>query len=204
MNSKGLSTIGVGFVLMTLVGCAVITGGGETVDGNKHMRSVTVERELPFSADLIWERVMMDYGGAEKFNPKVVRSGYLGEVQQPIVGAQRYMYYNQEGSEGLHEQLVRVDPQSRSMRFDIIEAREVPVDTSVSFGQSQVIPLGNDRAKMQITLYFRTTPRFLALFASGQIRSDMSNMLAGIEYFLATGKPATPAAVATLTQSVSR
>ena len=185
-------------------GCVMVSGGGETVAGKRNVRTITIERELPYPAELVWERVFLDYGGASKFNPKVVSSGYLGEVRAAAVGAERYMYYDDAGDQGVHERLEMIDSETRQMRFRVVEARELPIDTEATFGESELVPLDENRSMFRLSFHFRTRPRFLALFAERQIRRDLQNMTVGIEYFLTTGEPATPEIVAELTSDAAR
>ena len=181
-----------------LVFCSALLGacaGGETVDGVRHVRVVSIERELPFAADDIWQQVMLDYGGAAKFNPKVVDSGYLGDIRRPVVGAQRYMYYDPEGQQGIHERIELLDPINRRIRFRVFEARDLPIDTEATYGESQLVPIDENRTKFQMSFYFRTQPRFMGGFAERQIRRDLTNMAAGIEYYLTTGESASAQAI---------
>ena len=168
-----------------------LSGCGQTVRGPMDTRGIRVERELPFAAEAVWNQIFLDYGGAAKFNPRVVSSGYLGDATTAAVGAARYMYYDANGDQGIHERIELLDPVAKRMRFKIFEAKDLPIDTRVSFGESQVVALDANRSVFRLTFHYRTLPDFLGLFANSGIRSDLENMTVGMEHYLSTGETVT-------------
>ena len=180
--------------LLLLIASSILLascGGGMTIDGNKNMRVIQVERELPFPADTIWNKIFMDYGGASKFNPNVVSSGYLGEKKDALVGAERFMYNDEEGKEGIHERIVSIDEQKMILRFKIYETIGLPVDTEVTYGESQLVPLAGNKTLFKVTFQYRTVPKFLANFAHGSLTKDFERMTVGIEHYLTSGEEVT-------------
>ena len=174
-----------------LTSCSFFNGGGKTVDGHKYVRVINVERELPFPIDTVWNTIFMDYGGAAKFNPKVVSSGYLNNQTEVVVGTERFMYNDTEGKEGIHERIVYIDRDKKRMRFKIFKAINLPVDTTVTFGESQLVALEKNRTLFKIQFQYRTTPKILAHFANGSLKKDFERMTVGIEHYLTTREPVT-------------
>lgn len=175
--------------IVTLTGCA-----NTNLDGSssaKNVRVINVERELPFSADEVWQKIFMKYGDSQMFNPKVVRSGYLTDITKAEVGAERYTYYDQDGQEGVHERIVEIDNETKRMRFKIFEARNLPINTSVSYGNSSLTSLDNGKTLFKLKFEYRTEPPLLALFANGGIKKDLQNMMIGVEHHLHTGEQVT-------------
>ena len=120
-----------------------------------------------------------------------MRSGYLGETHEAVVGAERFVYSDEEGEQGVHERIERIDHDRMQLRFKIYEARDLPIDTEVSFGESHLTSLGDEKTLFQLRFVYRTSPRFLAHFANGRIEEDLGNMLIGMEHYLATGEEVT-------------
>lgn len=174
-----------------MMSCNFMKGGGQLIDGHQNVRVIEVERELPFPADTIWNTIFLDYGGASKFNPKVVSSGFLGDQTTVGVGAERFMYNDAEGEEGIHERIVNFDSEKKMMRFKIYEAKKTPVDTDVTYGESQLKSLGANRTLFKLKFQYRTTPKILAHFANGTLEKDFENMLIGIEHYLTTKEAVT-------------
>lgn len=158
--------------------------GGRTINGATNVREIYVERELPYPVETVWQTIFMDYGGAHKFNPNMVNSGYISENQSVAVGVVRFM----ENSDGgkMHEKLVELNAEERRMRFQIIEVDGVPIDTDVTFGESSIEALGPDRSKFKMKFQYRTKPKILVVFANGSIKKDFENMTIGMEHYLAT------------------
>ena len=179
------------FCTSLLASCGFFNGGGDTIDGNKNVRIIQVERELPFPIDTVWNKIFLDYGGASKFNPKVVSSGYLGPIKEAKIGAERFMYNDAAGEEGIHERIIHFDSEKKVMRFQIFKAINLPVDTSVTIGESQLIALDHKSTLFKIKFQYRTTPKILAHFANGSLTKDFKRMTVAIEHFLTTGEQVT-------------
>ena len=174
-----------------LVSCNFLNGGGKTIDEFKNVRVINVQRELPFPIDTVWNTIFMDYGGAAKFNPKVVSSGYLGNIMEAMVGAERFMYNDQEGKEGVHERIVHIDSEKKLMRFKIFKAINLPVDTIATYGESQLVALDETSTLFKIKFQYRTSPKILAHFANDALKKDFERMTVGIEHYLTTKEAVT-------------
>ena len=164
---------------------------GTTINGHKNVRVITIERDLPFPIDSVWNTIFLNYGDAHKFNPNVVNSGYIGNVKKAIVGAERFMQNDVDGNEVIHERITHFDEDKKLMRFEIFEAKNVPIDTDVTFGESQLIALDDHTTKFSIKFHYRTKPRILAIFANGSLKKDFGKMTVGIEHYLTTQEPVT-------------
>lgn len=172
------------FLSILLASCAknITTFQGEKV------RIISVERELPFPAERIWEKIFLDYGGAYKFNPGVVKSDYVGEYKSAKVGAKRYMQQDIDGKKIVYEQIEKIDPASMLMLFKIYDAKGVPINNQVTYGQSELVSIDSNRTLFKVNFYYRTKPKFLATFANSSLEKDFNNMLIGIEHHLTTGE----------------
>ena len=168
----------------TLILLFLVQSCGKTMNGVKNMRVIHVERTLPFPIDTVWKDIFLPFGDAHKFNPNITESGYLGETKKAVIGAERFMRNTDGGI--VHERIVEIDQQTKSMRFKIFEAKDVPIDTAVTFGSSRLVDLGNGKTLFKIELQYRTSPKILAVFAHGSIKKDLENMTIGIEHYLTT------------------
>ncbi|MEM1327214.1 MAG: hypothetical protein AAGI23_14730 [Bacteroidota bacterium] len=158
---------------------------------NEEVRYISVERTLPFPTDVIWDRVFMEYGDAHRFNPNVIHSAYIGNIDKAIVGAQRLLQQDDEGKKVLYERIEQINESDRLMRFKIYDAKGIPINTEVTYGESQLIEAGDDSTLFRVQFYYRTQPKFLATFANNTLLKDFEDMLIGIEYYLATGEAVT-------------
>ncbi|MCI4671840.1 MAG: hypothetical protein MRZ79_27100 [Bacteroidia bacterium] len=173
-------------ILVLLSSSLMMLSCGTTVNGYKNVRIITVERELPFPVDTVWNTIFMNYGDVAKFNPGAFASGYLGDVHEAVVGAERFIQNDEEGKEVIHERIVHIDAAEKIMRFQIFEAQNVPIDLNATFGESRLIELDSERSLFRLKFHYRTSPRVLALFAHGSLKKDFTNMTIGIEHYLTT------------------
>ena len=148
-----------------------------------------MERELAFPVETVWNTIFMDFGDAHKFSPNTVSSGYLGDVNSAVVGAERFMKDVDGGI--IHERIVEMDIAQKKMRFKIFETEGVPIDTSATFGTSSLTPLGPNKTLFKIKFQYRTSPKILAVFANGGIKKNLENMTIGIEHYLTTNQAVT-------------
>ncbi|MEM9866123.1 MAG: SRPBCC family protein [Bacteroidota bacterium] len=174
-----------GILVVTLL----VSCGGKKINGQKNVREIIVERELPFPVETVWNTIFMDFGDAHKFSPNTVSSGYLGDVNSAVVGAERFMKDVDGGI--IHERIVEMDIAQKKMRFKIFETEGVPIDTSATFGTSSLTPLGPNKTLFKIKFQYRTSPKILAVFANGGIKKNLENMTIGIEHYLTTNQAVT-------------
>ena len=163
--------------------------GGETLNGQRNVRVIHIGRELPFPIDTVWNRIFMDFGNVHKYHPGLVNSGYLDGASEAKIGSARFIE-NTDGGK-IHERITKIDPVNKSMTFKMYEAIDVPLDTEVSFGESSLEAIDDNRTMFRLAFYYRTKPKLLALVANGQIRQDLENMTVGIAHFLSTRESVT-------------
>ena len=170
--------------------CAIFTSctSNRTTYKDEKVRLITVERELPFSADIVWKKIFLDYGGAYKFNPGVIKSDYVGEYRSAEVGAKRYMHQDNEAKKILYEQIEEIDHEDKMMLFKIYDAKGIPINTSVTYGKSQLISVDAKKTLFKVNFYYKTKPGFLAAFVNSRLEENFNNMLIGIEHHLLTGE----------------
>lgn len=169
---------------LIMVSCAT----NKVIYKDNNVRVITVERELPFPIDTIWEKIFMDFGGAHKFNTGVLMSDYVGDLKEAKVGAQRFMQQDDAGKKVLYERIEEIDKVHHSMRFKIYDAKGVPINTDVTYGVSQLVSLDSNKTLFKINFYYQTTPKFLATFANSSLEEDFINMTICIQHYLATGE----------------
>ncbi|MEM6394743.1 MAG: hypothetical protein AAF741_00245 [Bacteroidota bacterium] len=185
-----MKNFSIGHQLLTILFVFIISSCASntaTFEGEK-VRLITVERELHYSADIVWDKIFMDYGGSHKFNVNVVESGYTGDIKTAKVGAQRYMQQDEEGKKILYERIEMIDANSKKMRFKIYDAKGIPINTDVTYGESQLIEKGENSSLFRINFYYRLKPSFLANFANSGLERDFTNMTIGMEHYLRTGE----------------
>ncbi|MEM9888941.1 MAG: hypothetical protein AAF849_23815 [Bacteroidota bacterium] len=187
MTSKYPSLLILSFLLLASCASNTVNFEGEKV------RLITVERELPYAVEVVWDKIFMDYGGSYKFNANVVESGYVGAIETAKVGAQRYMNQDAEGEKVLYERIEKISEADKKMRFKIYDAKGIPINTDVTYGESQLISQGENSTLFRINFYYRLTPSFLANFANSGLKEGFENMTIGMEHYLATGEQITKA-----------
>ncbi|MEM1350407.1 MAG: SRPBCC family protein [Myxococcota bacterium] len=177
--------------LCALTGCTALSGG-RTIDGIDHMRVITVSRELPFSAQTVWDRVFMDFASVATFHPRFVSSGFIEGSKALEVGAKRYAFYDAEQTRGIHEEVVALSHAEKTITFRIVRALDVPIDTEYTYAVSRLEELGPERTRFRMDFTYRTDPAFMAHFAHGTIREDLEAMAVGMEHYLKTGEAVNP------------
>lgn len=170
--------------------CIILTSctSNKTTYKDEEVRLITIERELPFPIDTVWEKIFMDFGGAHKFNTGVLNSDYIGDIKEAKVGAQRFMQQDDAGKKVLYERIEEIDKLNHLMRFKIYDAKGIPINTNVTYGVSQLIALNSNKTLFKLNFYYRTKPKFLATFANSSLEEDFNNMMICIEHYLTTGE----------------
>ena len=176
-------------LLVLALSLFLLSCGGKTINGEKNIREIYIEHVLPFDKETVWEGIFMDFGNVYKFSPSMKNSGYFGESKTVIVGAERFIE-NTDGSR-VYERLIEFDPELKKMRFKVFDAKDVPIDTDVSFGESTLEEIGPNKTRFKMKFQYRTSPRILAVFANGSIKEDLENMAIGMEHYLTTNEVVT-------------
>jgi len=161
------------------------------VNGISKLRVIEVEREFPFPIERVWDALYVGFGEGYKFNPHWVKTSWVGDIQEAKVGAVRVMQNDEKGKQILHERILYLNKEERSLRFEIFKAKGVPLDTEAAFGESQLIKISGNSTLFKIKFYYRTSPKFLANFAHKRLKGELEDMTIGMEHFISTGENVT-------------
>lgn len=171
----------------SIVLCIGLLSAGCSAD-----REFSVTRTFPFSADVVYGTAMDRFGDAHRISPHMFNVRFLNGADAVAVGVQREVWTTEDGESFMHEELITVDPQERYTRIAIIRAENVPVDTDASYVESRVEAVDDETSLWTTTMHLRTSPAFLGAFAQGGVRSDIEDMMIGLEHHIATGEDITP------------
>ena len=152
----------------------------------------TVTRTFPFPADTVYQTGMARFGDAHRISPHMFNVRYLNGADAPAVGVQREVWTTESGDALMREELLAVDPENRFTKIAIIYAENVPVDTNRTVVESQVTPIDESSSLWTTKMELYTSPAILGVFAEGGVKSDMEDMLIGLEHHIATGEDITP------------
>lgn len=168
-----------------LIGVLVATGCAAN-------RDITATRTFPFSADVVYQIAMERFGEAHRIHPHLFHAEYLDGAEEAAVGVRREVWTTEDGERYMQEELLVVDAEARRTQLAIVFAQGIPVNTDESFVESVVTPIDDNSCTWTTSMTLRTRPAALGPFAEGGVKSDMEDMLIGLEHHIATGEDITP------------
>lgn len=158
---------------------------------NKKYKTFVVSRELPFSADKVWKAVADDYGNIANSHPTIVASNYEKGSLQGEMGAKRVCYFNDKGTQVLHEEIVAWNPEQGYFVNRILTAQKFPVDPENTRATYTIKALGANRSEISMKMEFRTKPAFMAAMAKGQFKRLLNDYFIAVEHNISTGESVT-------------
>jgi len=111
-------------ILIIIISLAMSSCGSTVkVNGISKLRVIEVEREFPFPIEKVWDALYVGFGEGYKFNPHWVKTSWVGDIQEAKVGAVRVMQNDEKGKQILHERILDLNKEERSLRFEIFKAK---------------------------------------------------------------------------------
>ncbi|MEO1264035.1 MAG: SRPBCC family protein [Bacteroidota bacterium] len=160
---------------------------------SKKYRTFTVSRELPFSAEKVWAAVAEDYGNIANNHPKIISSNYAKGSLKGEKGAQRHCYFNEKGSQALHEEITDWRPEEGVFVNRILTANKFPVDPDNTRGTYMIKSTGPNSSTISMKMDFRTRPAFMGFMAQNKFKKLLQDYFIAVEHNIATGESVTAA-----------
>lgn len=165
--------------------------GGVVKAQDKKVKTFSLEKTLPFSADQIWKVVAEDYGKVADSHPRIIASEYTAGSLRGEEGAERICYFNDQKTQFLHEKIKDWNPQEMSYTNTIFQAGKFPVDPAYTIGKWQIIPVDENHSRVVFNMQFRTKPAMMAGMMKGSFTKLVQDYFVAIEHHLATGEKVT-------------
>ena len=165
---------------------------GAMLVGCNGKRELTVTWTFPFPAELVYQTGLDRFGDAHRISPHMFNVRYLDDAVEPDVGVRREVWTEPDGSSWMQEEILELDRDQMRTKIAIIAAEGVPVDTDATFVEGQVTADDDASSTWTTTMHLRTKPAFLRTFAKGGVKSDIEDMLIGLEHHLTTGEDVDP------------
>lgn len=174
----------------------LLTGGTASADSaqverpslDKKTIEVHASAVLPFDSATVWQAVAQDYGRIADSHPRIVKSEYRHGSLQGELGAERTCWFNESGSQLLHEQVVGWDDEAMRMENRVLEAARFPIDPDNSLGVYTVEDLGDGTSRFNVDFTFRTKPAMMGGMMKSQFERLMADYFVALEHHLETGE----------------
>ncbi len=179
--------------LLALVSLGALASAG-TPDQpalDKKMREADVVYEMDHSAEEVWEVIAGDYGRVAESHPRIVKSEYKQGSLTGELGAERTCWFNEKGTQVLHEQIVAFDAEAMTFDNRILEAAGFPVDPDNTLATYRVEDLGEGRSRVSIHMQFRATPAIMGGLMQGSFTSLLEDYFLSVDHHLSTGESVT-------------
>jgi hypothetical protein len=155
------------------------------------VQSIVVEAVLPHSAAAVWDIVAGDYGKIAESHPKIVRSDYVGGSLVGGLGVERTCWFNEAGTQELHEQIVGWEPEQGRFQNRILSARGFPLDPDNTLATYSVQAVDAGHTRMRIEMSYRTRPALMGGVMKGAFSGLLEDYLVAVHGRLASGQPVT-------------
>ena len=147
----------------------------------RHVKKVEIERELEVSVDAAWENIFLELDKAYKFSPAVEKSGFIGSAREVSVGSIIFLESSDKGLVKIR--VTELDDSRHLLKFKIHES-QLPIDTAMTFGQSELIRVSGEKTLLKLSLHFKTNPTFLAELVKDELGKNLKEVASGIETYL--------------------
>jgi Polyketide cyclase / dehydrase and lipid transport len=158
---------------------------------DKKTRHAEVSYDMAHPAEEVWQVIAADYGRIAESHPRIVKSEYLHGSLKGELGVERTCWFNEKGTQVLHEQIVGWDAEGMTFQNRILEATGFPMDPDNSLATYSVEDLGNGTSRVSIVMDFRTTPAFMGGMMEGSFTKLLSEYFMAVDHHLSTGEAVT-------------
>lgn len=158
---------------------------------DKKTATVSVSRVVPHTADAVWEVIAGDYGRIADSHPRIIRSEYEHDTLEGGLGVERSCWFNDKGTQTLHEQITAWDPANFTFTNRIVEANGFPIDADNTEAIYRVEDLGDGTSRISMDMAFRATPAMMSGMMKGPFKSLLNDYLIAVEHNLTTGDAVT-------------
>ncbi len=173
-----------GFVLLLMM-------AGLQAMAQKKAQSFTVSREIPAEASAVWAVVGEDYGAVANSHPKIVSSSYINGALKGGEGAERVCNFNEKGTKFTHEKQIEYDAENYRFKAQVFAAEGLYMDPDYSYAIYKVLPLGDNKSRLEIKMNFRTKPAFMGTIAKGKFMATIEDYALAVEHHVKTGEKVT-------------
>lgn len=173
-----------GFILLLLMTAMQLMA-------QKKAQSFVVSREMPFEASAVWAVVGEDYGAVANSHPKIVSSSYLNGSLKGGEGAERICNFNEKGTKFTHEKQVEYDAENFRFKAQVFAAEGLYMDPDYSYAIYKVVPVSENKSRLEITMNFRTKPAFMGAIAKGKFMATIEDYALAVEHHVKTGEKVT-------------
>lgn len=170
---------------------ATITMAFTPTQTDKKVKHFRVEKVIRISADTLWNIVAEDYGAIAYSHPKIIKSEYINGTLQAGEGAERVCYFNDDGSQFLHERMVDYDPDNMQFTNKVFHAGKFPVDPDYTFAVYKVEDLGDGTSNLSFDMQFRTQPAVMGGMMKGSFKNLIADYFIAVEHHAKTGEKVT-------------
>ena len=158
---------------------------------DKKTQDVTASRVIPHPAEAIWEVIAADYGRVAESHPKIVSSDYLHDSLEGGLDVERSCWFNDKGTQTLHEQITSWDPEHYTFTNRILEVQGFPIDIDNTEATYRVEDLGDGTSRVVMDMAFRAKPAMMTGMMKGPFKSLLNDYLIAVEHNLSTGEKVT-------------
>ncbi len=180
-----MKTLKMGAIL--LLGLAIFS----KATAQKKVKHFIVEKTIDLPADKVWAIVGEDYGAIADSHPKIINSEYTRGSLKAEEGAERMCYFNEKGTQYLHEKMIDFDPDNMSFTNTVYKAGKFPVDPEYTIAKYKVTHLGGGKSKISFDMQFRTKPAMMGGMMQGAFIKLIKNYMVSIEHHIKTGEKVT-------------
>lgn len=158
---------------------------------DKKTHHLVVESVIPHAAEAVWAAMAVDYGRVAESHPRIVRSDYRHGSLQGELGAERSCWFNDKGTQVLHEQIVVWNPDEMMLQNRVLEAAGFPVDPENTLATYRVTPIDDTHSRVTFDMEFRTTPAFMGGMMKSSFETLLSDYFVALDHHLRTGESVT-------------
>ena len=155
---------------------------------DKKVKTFTVERVIPASAERVWAVVGEDFGAIANSHPQIVSSSFNQGFTTGGENVSRTCNFNEKGSKYLQEKQVSYDAKNHTFKVLIYQAGGLPLDTEYNYAVYKVIPIDANSSKLVMDMGVRTKPAFMGGLAKGKFKKTIGDYLLAVEHHVLTGE----------------
>lgn len=166
----------------------IIFLGFQPLLAQKKVKTFTISKVLPHSAEKVWAVVGEDYGAIAYSHPKIVYSEYINGSLKAGEGAERVCNFNDKGTQYLKEKMVNYDPVNKTFINKVYQAGKFPVDPEYTHAVYKVEPIDANSSRFIFDMQYRTKPAFMGGFMKGPFKKLINDYFIAIDHHVATGE----------------
>ena len=165
--------------------------GLPNVQAQKKVKTFTVSKVLPHSAEQVWAIVGEDYGAIAHSHPRIISSEYINGTLKAGEGAERVCHFNEKGTQYLKEKMINYDPENMTFVNTVYKAGKFPVNPEYTQAVYKVEPIDANSCRFSFDIQYRTKPAFMGGMMKGQFMKLINDYAIAIDHHISTGEKVT-------------